>query len=212
MYGLPEAFRREVSTADLVANPGCYPTAVILGLLPFLREGILPGKITVHALSGVSGAGRSPKQHFHFPEMEGNFFAYSVEKHRHTPEMEEVLKILLGKEVRVRFTPTVVPASRGLIATVYVETDPINLRELFTETFREEPLVKVLDTPPMTRWVIGTSLCLVYPFYDERTSTAVVLSAIDNLGKGASHQAVQNMNLMFGLEEAEGLITASPFP
>lgn len=212
VYGLPEIFRERISTARLVANPGCYPTAVLLGLLPFIREGILPEKVTVHALSGVSGAGRSPKQQFHFPEMEGNFFVYSPEKHRHVPEMENTVRYLLGREVRIRFTPTVVPASRGMIATVYIETEPVNVKDLFVETFREEPLVKVINEPPMTRWVLGTSLSLIYPFYDRRTHTAVILSVIDNLGKGASHQAVQNMNLMLGVSETEGLITTPTFP
>jgi len=126
--------------------------------------------------------------------------------------MENTVRYLLGREVRIRFTPTVVPASRGMIATVYIETEPVNVKDLFVETFREEPLVKVIDEPPMTRWVLGTSLSLIYPFYDRRTHTAVILSVIDNLGKGASHQAVQNMNLMLGVSETEGLITTPTFP
>ena len=212
VYGLPELFREKVKGAKLLANPGCYPTATLLGLFPLAEEGLLPDKVTVHALSGVSGAGRTPKQHFHFPEMESNFFAYSVENHRHVPEMEGILKEVSGREVRIRFTPTVVPAPRGILVTLYVETDPFDIRELFVETYREEPFIKVVDSPPMVRWVLGTNFCLIYPFYDRRTKTAVVISVIDNLGKGASGQAVQNMNLMVGFEETEGIPVAPPFP
>jgi N-acetyl-gamma-glutamyl-phosphate reductase len=212
VYGLTELFRDSIRGADLVANPGCYPTATLLGLFPLLKEGLVSGRITVHAVSGVSGAGRSPKQQFHFPEMEGNFFVYSPEKHRHVPEMERVIKEVSGKDLKVRFTPTVVPSSRGMLVTVYAKTEPLDMRELFSETFRGEPFVRITDVPPMTGWVVGTNLCLIYPFYDRRTSTAVVVSVIDNLGKGASHQAVQNMNVMFGLEESEGLLRTPLFP
>ncbi len=212
VYGLPEIFRDNIRGAELVSNPGCYPTAALLAMLPFLREGMLPDRVTVHGISGVSGAGRSPKQQFHFPEMEGNFFPYSVEKHRHVPEMEDVIRRITGREVKVRFTPTVVPAPRGMIVTLYLEADPVDLKEMFRETFKNEPFVRIVESPPMTRWVLGTSLCLIYPFYDPRTSMAVVISAIDNLGKGASHQAVQNMNLMFGFDEAEALTTTPIFP
>ncbi len=212
IYGLPEIFRKDIRTAKLVANPGCYPTATLLALYPFMKEGIEIGDVIVHALSGVSGAGRKPKQHFHFPEMEENFFAYSVEKHRHTPEMEDVLKRVSGRNIRVRFTPVVVPASRGMLSTVYVKTEKIDIKDLFMQVYRDEPFVRVLDKPPMTKWVLGTNMNLLYPYYDERTSTAVVISAIDNLGKGASHQAIQNMNIIAGFEETLSLVKVPFFP
>ena len=212
VYGLPELFRDQIRGASFVANPGCYPTATLLALYPFLKEGIVPDRVVVHALSGVSGAGRKPKQHFHFPEMEDNFFCYSVEKHRHTPEMEDVIRRISGKEVKVRFTPTVVPAPRGMISTVYVQARVPEVRDLFLETYRGERFIRVANSPPMTRWVLGTNLCFLYPFYDKRTSTVVVVSVIDNLGKGASLQAVQNMNLMAGFEEELGIPNVSIFP
>jgi len=212
VYGLAEVFREDLKGASLVANPGCYPTATLLGLYPFLKEGIDFSEVVVHALSGVSGAGRKTRQHFHFPEMSENFFVYSPLKHRHVPEMEGIVKRLSDRDIKVRFTPTVVPASRGMISTLYVKTEERNLRELFEETYREEIFVKLVNEPPHTRWVIGTNYCLLYPFYDERTKTAVVISAIDNLGKGASLQAVQNMNIMYGFEEDSGLLQTPLFP
>ena len=212
VYGLTEIFRERIKSADLVANPGCYPTATLLGIYPFLKEGIEIEEVIIHALSGVSGAGRTPKQHFHYPEMEGNFFSYSVQKHRHTPEMEGIIKEILGREVKVRFTPTVVPAQRGMISTVYLKADTKDVKDIFTSAYKNEQFVKVIDKPPMTKWVLGTNNCFVYPFYDPRTDTHVIISAIDNLGKGASLQAVQNMNIMAGFPEEEGIPTAPLFP
>jgi len=212
VYGLPELFREEIKKAMLVANPGCYPTATLLALYPLLKEGIEFEEIVVHALSGVSGAGRKTRQHFHYPEMEESFFAYSVEKHRHTPEMEDAVRRLTGRELKIRFTPVVVPASRGMLSTLYVKIPPTDLRELYSETYRGEEFVHIVDEPPKTKWVLGTNLCLIYPSYDERTSTAVIISAIDNLGKGASLQAVQNMNLLFGFEEGLSLPKTPLFP
>ena len=144
--------------------------------------------------------------------MEENFFAYSVEKHRHTPEMEDALNRLLGLEVRIRFTPVVVPASRGMLVTVYAEAEEMDIAELYKETYLREPFIRVVDRPPMTKWVLGTNLCLLYPTYDYRTSRAVVISTIDNLGKGASGQAVQNMNLVCGFDEHLGLFKTPLFP
>ncbi len=212
VYGLPEIFREEIKKAELVANPGCYPTATLLGIYPFLKAGLEVEDVVVHALSGVSGAGRKTRQHFHFPEMTENFFTYSVEKHRHTPEMEDVIKRVSGKEVRVRFTPTVVPASRGMISAVYLRSEKVNVKELFLDTYGEEIFIRVSDTPPHTKWVLGTNNCFIYPFYDERTDRYVVISVIDNLGKGASLQAIQNANLMLGLEEDTGFLQTPSFP
>jgi len=212
VYGLPEVFREGIRNSDLVANPGCYPTATLLALYPFLKERIEIESVVVHALSGVSGAGRKPKQHFHFPEMTENFFNYAVEKHRHTPELEDVIKRIYGREVKVRFTPTVVPASRGMISTVYLRAERLNVKELFKEVYGEEIFIKVLDTPPQTKWVLGTNYCFIYPHYDERTGYYVIISVIDNLGKGASLQAVQNANLMCGFAEDDGLLQLTVFP
>jgi len=212
VYGLPEIFREKIRTADLVANPGCYPTATLLALYPLLREGVELESVVIHALSGVSGAGRQTKQHFHFPEMAENCFPYALDKHRHTPEIEDVIERVSGVRPKVRFTPVVVPLVRGMLVTVYVRTRKRDLRELYTRTYANEPFVRIADNPPMTKWVLGTNLCLLYPCYDDRTAMAVIVSVIDNLGKGASLQAIQNMNLMFGFEETLSLPKEGLFP
>ncbi|SHK46506.1 N-acetyl-gamma-glutamyl-phosphate reductase [Thermocrinis minervae] len=213
VYGLPEIFRSDIKTARLVANPGCYPTATLLGLYPLLKEKLLEDDtIIVDAISGVSGAGRKTSQQFHFPEMTENAFAYSVLNHRHTPEMELVAGQTLGRDVKIRFTPKVVPMSRGMVCTIYAKARVKDLHDLYLEVYREEPFVKVIQNPPMTKHVLGTNLCNIYVGYDERTDLHVIVSAIDNLGKGASLQAVQNMNLMFGFPEVLTLDQPALFP
>jgi len=212
VYGLPELFRRKIKNTSLVANPGCYPTASLLAIYPLLKEHLDTESIIIHALSGVSGAGRKTSRHFHFPEIAENLFPYAVEAHRHVPEIESILENILSKRIKIRFTPTVIPVSRGMLVTVYVKLREIDLMELFFQTYKEEPFVRVIQTPPQTRWVLGTNYCFIYPYYDRRTSTAVIFSAIDNLGKGASLQAVQNMNLIIGLDEREGLPISGIFP
>ncbi len=212
VYGLTEMFRNDISSAKLVANPGCYPTATLLGLYPVLKEGIHIKKIFVEGISGVSGAGRKTNQRFHFPEMTENAFAYSVDKHRHTPEIEDVIKRVSGKDIYVRFTPKVVPMSRGMICTIVFECEKIDLFDVFMETYKNEPFIKVVKEPPMTKHLVGTNNCFLYPHYDERLETAVIVSVIDNLGKGASAQAVQNMNVMLRIEEKTALENYPVFP
>ena len=212
VYGLPEIYKKEIRGADLVANPGCYPTAVLLALYPLLRSGIEIEMIVAHALSGVSGAGRKPNQNFHFPEMTENFFAYGVQKHRHVPEMESVVYEVSGKQIPLRFTPVVVPSSRGMLATVYVKTPENNIKDLYDEVYAGEPFVILTNDPPSPKWVTGTNFCYLYVHYDRKNSLAVIISAIDNLGKGASHQAVQNMNIMIGLDETTGLMNWATYP
>ncbi len=212
VYGLPEMYREKIKATSLIANPGCYPTSVLLAIYPLLKEGIKIEKIVITSLSGVSGAGRKPAQHFHFPEMFGDFFAYSLEKHRHVPEMEGVIKDLCGMNVPVRFSPVVVPTSRGMLSSISVFCEKIEPRELYVETYREEPFVKVASEPPHTRWVVGTNLCFVYPMWEHRVGCLQVVSVIDNLGKGASSQAIQNFNLMMGFEETMGLNLSPNFP
>jgi N-acetyl-gamma-glutamyl-phosphate reductase len=212
VYGLPEIYRERIKATSLIANPGCYPTSVLLAIYPLLKEGIKIEKIVITSLSGVSGAGRKPTQHFHFPEMFGDFFAYSLEKHRHVPEMEGVIKDLCGMNVPVRFSPIVVPTSRGMLSSISVFCEKIEPRELYVETYKEEPFVKVASEPPHTRWVVGTNLCFVYPMWEHRVGCLQVVSVIDNLGKGASSQAIQNFNLMMGFEETMGLDLSPNFP
>ncbi len=211
-YGLPEIFCEDIKKARLVANPGCYPTATLLALYPLLKEGIEFDSVIVDALSGVSGAGRKTAQRFHYPEMEGNAFAYSVEKHRHTPEMEDVIKRISRKEIKVRFTPQVVPLVRGMMSKVYIKVERLNYRELYREVYKEEPFVVVMDEPPHVKYAVGTNRCFIFCYYDDKNSTLEIISVIDNLGKGASSQAVQNFNLLMGFEEILGLKNAVLFP
>ncbi len=210
VYGLPEINRREIESAGLVANPGCYPTSVLLALAPPARHGLLEEKgLVVDSKSGVSGAGRVPKQGFHFPECSESFKAYRVASHQHTPEMEQELSGL-NRRVRLLFTPHLIPVNRGIISTAYHVLKGVRegeLRELYHDYYREAVFVKLLEEGvfPETRWVRGTNYCHINLRLDKRTGTLIVVSAIDNLVKGASGQAVQNMNLMLGLSEEAGL-------
>ncbi len=212
VYGLPEVFREDIKKSYLVANPGCYPTATLLALYPLLKEKIGLELVIVDALSGVSGAGRKTTQKFHYPEMEGNAFAYSVEKHRHTPEMEDVIKRIANREIKVRFTPQVVPIVRGMMAKVYVKAEKINYEELYRETYKEEPFIVLSKEPPHIKHALGTNFCFIYHHYDEKSSILEIISVIDNLGKGASSQAVQNFNLLMGIEETCALKHTSIYP
>ncbi|RMH05050.1 MAG: N-acetyl-gamma-glutamyl-phosphate reductase [Aquificota bacterium] len=212
VYGLSEVYREKIKEARLVANPGCYPTAVLLAVYPLLKEGIEFDLLIVDALSGVSGAGRKTSQKFHHPEMEANAFAYSVDKHRHTPEMEEKVEELSGRKVSVRFTPQVLPTSRGMMAKVYLRVERANYTELYRDVYVGEDFIVVCDEPPFIKQALGSNLCLLYPYYDERTQILEVISVIDNLGKGASSQAVQNFNLMFGIRENTALDGIPFFP
>jgi N-acetyl-gamma-glutamyl-phosphate reductase len=212
VYGLPEIFREDIRGAQLVANPGCYPTATLLAVYPLLKEGIEMDFLIVDALSGVSGAGRKTSQKFHYPEMEGNAFAYSVDRHRHTPEMEEVIHRVYGKVLKVRFTPQVVPTVRGMLAKVYTRCGEMDFRGLYVETYRGEPFLFLTEEPPHMKHAAGSNFCFLYLYYHRETSILEVISIIDNLGKGASSQAVQNFNLMMGFEEGLALKRSAQFP
>ncbi|WP_029522714.1 N-acetyl-gamma-glutamyl-phosphate reductase [Persephonella sp. KM09-Lau-8] len=203
-YGLPEIYREQIREADIVANPGCYPTATLLALYPAVKEKVITeNNVVVNALSGISGAGRSLKQQFHYPEAFGNAYAYSPIKHRHIPEMEDILKNVYGESITVRFTPHILPVSRGMISTVIYKTNlsKQQLIELYRLEYRYEPFIRFCDTPPQIKNVVGSNYCDIYVDKDERTGQAVVITAIDNLGKGASTQAVQNFNLMTDRDE-----------
>ncbi|NPA13448.1 MAG: N-acetyl-gamma-glutamyl-phosphate reductase [Aquificae bacterium] len=204
VYGLPEVFREDIKKADLVANPGCYPTATILALYPAVKEGLVKGgKAVVNALSGISGAGRSVKQQFHYPEAFGNAYPYSPTGHRHIPEMEDVIKRASNRELKVRFTPHILPVSRGMISTVVFDTDYTkkDLIQLYKDYYKDEYFVRLTENPPQIKNVVGSNFCDIYIDFDSRTGQGIVISAIDNLGKGASLQAIQNFNLMLGIQE-----------
>lgn len=209
VYGLPEINREKIKQAKLVANPGCYPTAVQLGFMPLLESGAIdPSYLIADAKSGVSGAGRKAEVHALLAEAGDNFKAYGVNGHRHLPEISQGLKAMANKEVGLTFTPHLLPMIRGIHATLYAKlTKSVDLQKLFEERYVNEPFVDVLPkgSHPETRSVRGSNQCRIAVHQPQGGDTVVILSVIDNLVKGAAGQAVQNMNIMFGLSEATGL-------
>jgi N-acetyl-gamma-glutamyl-phosphate reductase len=213
VYGLTELHRERIADAGLVANPGCYPTASLLALAPLARAGLI-ADLVIDAKQGISGAGRAFDETTHLSMAGENILPYKVAEHRHTPEIEEQLAPLraaagAGEEVAVLFQAHLVPVDQGELADCYVTTTrPVGdaeLGELFAAAYEDEPFVEVVDAPPGTREVRETNFCRLFAKSDPRTGKVIVLSAIDNLWKGTSSQAVQNLNLMFGVHETEGL-------
>ena len=205
VYGLPEHYRDEIAQASIVANPGCYPTAAILGLAPLARAGMIKD-VVIDAKSGVSGAGRAATDKTHFVTADENLNAYGVPRHRHTPEIEQELAVL-GADLRITFTPHLVPLDQGELVSCYVTAahDVDDLATMYREAYADEPFVEVTSAPPGVRDVRETNICRISVHRDERTGRVIVFSAIDNLWKGAASQAVQNLNLMFGRPEGEGI-------
>jgi N-acetyl-gamma-glutamyl-phosphate reductase len=205
-YGLPELHREEIRGAGLVANPGCYPTAAILALAPLAREGLL-ADVVIDAKSGVSGAGREPTHSKHFVAVDETVTPYKVGRHRHTPEIEQEL----GGDVRVTFTPHLVPIAHGELISAYVLPRNVageavlDVAALYRDAYADEPWVEVVEGPPGMQEVRETNFCRMSLHADERTGRIIVFATIDNLWKGTSSQAVQNLNLMFGRDESEGL-------
>lgn len=209
VYGLPEVNRDRIRAARLVANPGCYPTAVQLGFLPLVEAGVVDLEYLIaDAKSGVSGAGRKAELHTLFSEASDNFKAYGVPGHRHLPEIRQGLAAIAGKPVGLTFVPHLAPLIRGIHATLYSRlTRAVDVQALYAERYADEPFVDVLPpgAHPDTRCVRGANTCRVAIHRPQGGDTVVVLSVIDNLVKGAAGQAVQNMNIMLGLPEATGL-------
>jgi N-acetyl-gamma-glutamyl-phosphate reductase len=221
VYGLPELHRDEIRSAHLVGNPGCYTTAAILGVAPLVEAGddvVDLASVIIDAKSGVSGAGRS---HFgpgtHFSELNESVSAYKIAgTHRHTPEIEQELSARAGRPLTVTFTPHLVPMTRGILATCYVSLrrpmDLEALRRLYLDKYADEPFVYVSEGLPTTKHTLGTNMLHIGLAVDTRTNRAIVLSCLDNLGKGMAGQAIQNMNLVCGLEETAGLTQAGIWP
>ncbi len=207
VFGLTELHRQAIARADLVANPGCYSTAALLALAPLARAGLIEDAV-VDAKSGVSGAGREATDVTHFVSVDENVNPYAVEGHRHAPEIDQELE-LLGCRERVTFTPHLVPLDQGLLASCYVtptrELDAEELRSVFEEAYAGEAFVELSDVPPGVRDVRDTNFCRLHTAIERRTGRPLVFAAIDNLWKGAAGQALQNLNVMLGLEEREGL-------
>jgi len=216
VYGLPEVNREKIRTARLVANPGCYPTAVQLGFIPLLEAGVIePDSLIADAKSGVSGAGRKLEMPFLYAEAADNFKAYGVAGHRHLPEIKQGLTRASGKQVGLTFVPHLTPMIRGIHATLYGRlTGELDLQELFEQRYANEPFVDVMPSGshPETRSVRGSNFCRIAVQRPQTGNTVVVLSVIDNLVKGAAGQAVQNMNIMFGLPELTALNNVSLLP
>jgi N-acetyl-gamma-glutamyl-phosphate reductase len=216
-YGLPELHRAEIAQAKLVANPGCYPTGAILALAPAVKAKLIEPDIVIDSKSGLSGAGRTLNLATHFSEANENVSAYALEGHRHLPEItQELGQLYADKPLSVTFVPHLIPMTRGILTTAYASlADKKSLeeiRKLYQDFYKDEPFVRVADSPPHTKQTWGSNLCLVYPTIDQRTGRLVVISAIDNLVKGAAGQAVQNMNLMLGLPETTGLEALAIYP
>jgi len=219
VYGLSEINREEIKKARLTANPGCYPTCSTLSVYPLLKEGLIdPGTIIIDAKSGTSGAGRGAKTDNLFCEVNENIKAYGAASHRHTPEIEEQLSYAAGEPVLINFTPHLVPMNRGILITAYAslkrETSYEEVKKAYDKYYASEHFVRVLekDVYPQTKWVEGSNYVDVNFKLDSRTGRIIVMGAMDNLVKGAAGQAVQNMNLMFGFKESEGLNLVPMFP
>lgn len=218
VYGLCEVNFDQIKNTDLVGAPGCYPTSVLLPLVPLLKDGLIdPNAIIADSKSGVSGAGRSLSLTAHFCEANESFKAYKVAEHRHNPEMEEVLSLETGRPVKITFVPHLVPMSRGILTTVYAnpakDIRAEDIRACMTAFYSDRPFIRICpgDRLPNTQHVRGTNYCDIGFRLDERNRRLILISAIDNLVKGAAGQAVQNMNIMLGLDETAGLRTV-PFP
>lgn len=217
VYGLCEINKEDIKKARLIANPGCFPTGVILPLYPLLSRGLIHLEgIIADAKTGVSGGGKEPKQIFHYPERNDNFQAYGTASHRHGPEMNQSLTKGAGKEVSILFSPHLVPMDRGIFSTIYarlkdnVKEEDIKL--CLKEFYQDSPFAMILGEIPQVKWVNRTNSFAISFVLDKNSNTLILMSAIDNLIKGASGQAVQNMNLMCGFDESEGLIATAPWP
>jgi N-acetyl-gamma-glutamyl-phosphate reductase len=224
VYGLPELHREAIKGAKLVANPGCYPEGAILALAPAVKAGIIGPEIIVDSKSGVSGAGRGPKQNLQLGEAGESVSAYGLDGHRHWPEIHQEVAAIWpeGATPKITFTPHLIPMTRGILTTAYAPLVPGALpagvaakaavREVYEQFYGDEPFVRVATTPPATKQTRGNNMCLVYPTVDVRTGRLVVVSVLDNLVKGAAGQAIQNMNLMLGIPETTALDMPAVYP
>ncbi len=223
VFGLPELYRPQIASARLAANPGCYPTSAILALAPAVKAGLVEPDIIIDSKSGISGAGRTLSLNTHYSEVNEDVSAYALEGHRHLPEIAQELKRLHPQPPpSVTFIPHLIPMTRGILTTCYATLSPgkvaagdkgrKEIRQLYLDFYREEPFVRVTAAPPHTKHTWGSNFCLVYPTTDRSGQKLIVISCLDNLVKGAAGQAIQNMNLMLGLPETNGLETLAIYP
>jgi len=221
VYGLPELYRDAIAGARIVANPGCYPTSAILALAPAIKAGLIEPGIVIDSKSGISGAGRSTRLEYHFSEADEDVVAYGTKGHRHLPEItQELARLAEAPTPRVTFVPHLVPMVRGIETTCYADlrrdrlgADPASeIRTLYRDFYRDAPFTRVVDAPPHTKHTAGSNYCLIYPWVDERAGRLVVSSVLDNLVKGAAGQAIENLNLMLGLDRSSGLTAPALYP
>jgi N-acetyl-gamma-glutamyl-phosphate reductase len=221
VYGLTELHRDEIASSKIIGNPGCYPTGAILALAPAVKAGLVERDIIVDGKSGISGAGRGLGLAYHFAEANENVSAYALKGHRHLPEMtQELARLAEAPRPRITFTPHLIPMNRGILSTCYATLKDealagdaqARIREVYEEFYRDEPFVSVTSTPPQTKQTQGMNSCLVFPVVDTRTGRLISVSALDNLVKGGSGQAIQNMNLLFGFPETMGIAAAAVYP
>jgi len=217
VFGLPELHHESIASAALVANPGCYSTCVLLALAPMVKEGLIYPDIVVDSKSGVSGAGRTLSLTAHYSEANEDICAYSLEGHRHLPEIEQELKTLNPLfSPSITFVPHLVPMTRGILSSCYARLRDVKsgkkLSQIYREFYKDAPFVQITAKPPHTKHVLGTNVCLIYPVIDLKTDKLIVISCLDNLVKGGAGQAVQNMNLMFNLPETTGLEAFAIYP
>ncbi|MDD2619806.1 MAG: N-acetyl-gamma-glutamyl-phosphate reductase [Syntrophomonadaceae bacterium] len=219
VFGLPEIYREKISKSRLVANPGCFPTGAILPLAPLLEAGMVESQgIIVDSKTGVSGAGKTPKASSHFCGVNEGIRAYGVGNHRHGPEIAQELSFAAGEKVKMTFTPHLVPMNRGILTTIYARlrsgADALQVRKVLENKYRDEYFVRVLPqgVMPYTKWVNGSNFIDIGIHCDEESGMVILVSALDNLVKGASGQAIQNLNIMLGMEENKGLKIAGMYP
>ncbi|MFC1950046.1 N-acetyl-gamma-glutamyl-phosphate reductase [Chloroflexota bacterium] len=217
VYGMPELYRSRVVSTRLVANPGCYPTGAILALAPAVKAGLIEPDIIIDSKSGVSGAGRTTSLQTHYPEVNEDATAYALDGHRHLPEITQELKLLYSERLpSVTFVPHLIPMTRGILTTGYAtlssDKKEEEVRQCYLDFYKDEPFVRVVESPPHTKHTWGNNLCLIYPTIDVKTGKLIVISCIDNLIKGAAGQAIQNMNLMLNLPEVTGLEALAIYP
>jgi N-acetyl-gamma-glutamyl-phosphate reductase len=223
VYGLPELYQPNIASAQLVANPGCYPTSAILALAPAVKAGIIEPDIVIDSKSGVSGAGRTLTLNTHYSEANEDVSAYALGGHRHLPEIIQELELLRPRQpLFITFVPHLLPMTRGILTTAYATLSPgkvaagtrrkEELMSLYTNFYKGMPFAMVVESPPHTKHTWGNNLCLIHPTIDRSGEKLIVISCLDNLVKGAAGQAIQNMNLMLGLPEATGLEALAIYP
>lgn len=218
VYGMPELFRERIKGAEIIGNPGCYPTCCLLGLAPAIKKNMVDAETVIcDAKSSISGAGRNSKTFLHFPERNENFSAYKIASHRHNPEIEYYAAELSQQNVTITFVPHLMPINRGMLCTIYADLisdiTEEQVRAQYEKFYKEEPFVRILpkDVLPSVNTVAGTNFCDIHVTVDEHANRLVIVSLIDNLVKGASGQAIQNMNILLGLDETAGLMVPGQY-